>query len=237
MPTHKDLPDAYLNPARHQRGRRFVRALLFALVIGGVIVGYYRVSRSQPSRNHAQLSSAPNNVRDRSTPDLPARPPTTHVASSQPAAAVKAPPWVRTTPERLNPARPVPARPADSLKSDVRVLAVGVSESGGGSPPLLVALARSSSVTIRSRSGMPLEISVNAGYGRPMRRWITLARGGTMVRTVKTGTPYGYCFSQSAGDGYAATRACGVVTMHQYLNGTRLPDGPGALEQFDFTSR
>ena len=48
---------------------------------------------------------------------------------------------------------------------------------------------------------------------------------------------YGYCFSQAAGDGYAATRGCGSLIMRQILSGARPPDGAVATSYFYFLRR
>jgi hypothetical protein len=81
---------------------------------------------------------------------------------------------------------------------------------------------------------MPVAISFNSGYGHPLRRWLALRVGETVERAVATGTRYGFCFSQPAGHGYAATRACGTLLVHQRLNGVTLPDGPAVAEFFRF---
>jgi hypothetical protein len=72
---------------------------------------------------------------------------------------------------------------------------------------------------------VPLVISSDSHYGRPLRTWTVLDRGDVASRVVITGHRYGYCFAQAAGDGYAATRACGTTRWHQTVNGARVPDG------------
>jgi hypothetical protein len=117
------------------------------------------------------------------------------------------------------------------------VLARGLSLPGTGTSPLLIAVADHDEVTIKSRSPLPVVISVQPGYGQPLRHWRTLASGGTVVKVVATGKRYGYCFSQPAGEGYAATRACGALVMHEYFDGSRLPDGAAISERFHLVRR
>jgi hypothetical protein len=102
---------------------------------------------------------------------------------------------------------------------------------------MLIATVSHTTVRIRSRSPLPVVISANSGYRQSLRRWTALPLGGTAVRIVATGRRYGYCFSQAGGDGYAATRGCGTLVMHEYLNGTALPDGTAIADTFQFTGR
>jgi hypothetical protein len=114
------------------------------------------------------------------------------------------------------------------------LLAVGVSLPGTGLAPGLRVTTQSSAVIIQTRSPMLVLITSDSRYGQPLRKWTELARGDKASRIVITGARYGYCFSQARGDGYAATRACGTLTMHQTLMGARLPDGPPATSVFYF---
>jgi hypothetical protein len=109
-------------------------------------------------------------------------------------------------------------------------LAIGTSLPGTGQAPDLSALAGPEGVIVHTLSPMPLTVSVSTGYGNLIRRWQTLTPGQHHDATLVTGKSYGYCFSQSRGDGYAATRGCGTLVVHQDLNGVQVPDG-GALQE------
>lgn len=113
-------------------------------------------------------------------------------------------------------------------------LAIGTSLPGTGQAPGLSAFAGPEGVIVHSRSPMPLTVSVSTGYGSVMRRWQTLALGQHQDAALVTGESYGYCFTQSRGDGYAATRGCGTLVVHQDLNGVRVPDGGALQEQIRF---
>jgi hypothetical protein len=115
-----------------------------------------------------------------------------------------------------------------------RTLATGVSLPGAGLAPGLVVIGQGSLIVARSRSPMPLRVSTSARYGQPLHSWSELAPGESRGRIVLTGTRYSYCFAQTAGQGYAATRACGSWTLHENLNGARLPDGSPASSTFEF---
>lgn len=115
-------------------------------------------------------------------------------------------------------------------------LASGVSMPGPGASAELVAFAHPGGVTVWTRSPMPLDIAVSAGYGQPVGRWTTLVRGKLAGTVLVTGRRYGYCFSQAAGGGYAAARGCGTLVVHQYLNGAQLPDGAGITTLFDYAN-
>lgn len=109
-------------------------------------------------------------------------------------------------------------------------LAIGTSLPGTGQAPGLSALTGPEGVIVHSRSPVPLAVSVSTGYGSVIRRWKTLTPGQRLDATLVTGKSYGYCFSQNRGDGYAATRGCGTLVVHQDLNGVQVPDG-GALQE------
>lgn len=84
---------------------------------------------------------------------------------------------------------------------------------------------------------MPLQISTSSTYGQPPHPWATLTPNESKPRVVLTGTRYAYCFAQAAGHGYAATRACGTWSLHQYLNGAQLPDGSPSNSTLEFARR
>jgi hypothetical protein len=110
----------------------------------------------------------------------------------------------------------------------------GTSLPGPGRTPRLLVFSDSGHLTVRSMSPMPVVVSVSDGYAHPMRYLMTLLRGQDRAQTVVTGRWYGYCFSQGAGAGYAATRGCASMNLHEYLNGARLPDGAAATRNFGF---
>jgi hypothetical protein len=101
----------------------------------------------------------------------------------------------------------------------------------------LIATTQNAFVIVRSRSPMPLVVSFDSKYGQPLHMWTTIERGGSASRVVATGQRYGYCFSQAAGHGYAATRGCGTLTMHASFNGVRLHDGVAVTNHFYFLDR
>lgn len=116
-------------------------------------------------------------------------------------------------------------------------LAVGTPLPGGGRPPDLVATTSwgiDSTVSIRSASPAPLSIYLSGGPGQPLKGWHTLYVGDSVSQSVITGHRYGYCFVQAAADGYAATRGCGSMSVHQTLNGVQLPDGAAGTALFTF---
>jgi hypothetical protein len=114
------------------------------------------------------------------------------------------------------------------------VLAVVASLPSAGLAPHLLAFTPPGGVAIHSRSPVPVTVSVSAGHGRPIHYWRTLARGQSQGATLITGTSYGYCFAQVRGDGYAPTRACGRLVVHQTLYGVRLPDGSALPMEMTF---
>lgn len=84
---------------------------------------------------------------------------------------------------------------------------------------------------------MPVEISFDSRHGQKLHEWTALQFGGSATQIIVTGRWYGYCFSQAAGDRYAATRGCAALILHMTLNGARLPDGDAATRHFYFLHR
>lgn len=241
MPTHRELPDAYLRAPMGGRRRRWPRwALITVAFLAIVAATYLGASRLLPDRQRASgtaklnLAAAPPvahrrirghdrlRARQRRGHERPAQSPALRSSTSDGYASA----MLERTVDRTVP----PAASTGGL-----TFAVGASLPGQGRPPGLVASATHDWVTVRSRSPVPVTISVNR-YGRPFRRWTTLKPRGTALRMILTGRPYGYCFAQPAGDGYAPTRGCGTLIMHSYVNGVRLPDGSAVSESFSFVA-
>jgi hypothetical protein len=239
MPTHKDLPDAYFDDEpewrgprevsherRHRPRRRRRKSLLRAraplvlvLILGlsGLGLLLTRTNDLSPASVHARAGAR-------------ARGATRHGKSRRRGAGA------RTSP----PAGSRTAPPVTGLRSPLqprKLLAIGTSLPGAGRPPQLLAFGQRGSVIVHSRSSMPMTVSVIDGYGSPIRYWQTLGPGQGHSTTLITGKAYGYCFSQKRGNGYAATRGCGTLVMHQYLNGVRLPDGAALPEDITFALR
>ena len=80
---------------------------------------------------------------------------------------------------------------------------------------------------------MPVSVSVN-NYGESLRHWTTFSPGQVQSMTMVTGKRYGFCFSQPSGEHYRNVSGCGALTMYQYVNGVRAPNGATVAEQFSF---
>ena len=223
MPTHRELPDSYLRvrpPRKRPSAAWIVLALVCAVAIGA---GYYGASDLLPAAQAPSDAVAPAPVKSahRARRQHATRRRRRHIIAKR-----HAPIGVAAT-EPLVPAG-VPHHAGTAL------LAVGVSLPGTGLAPRLRVTTESSEVIVQTRSSMPVLITSDSRYGQPLHTWTKLARGARVSRIVPTGVRYGYCFSQARGDGYAATRACGTLTMHETLMGARLPDGPPATSVFYF---
>jgi hypothetical protein len=118
-----------------------------------------------------------------------------------------------------------------------RTLATESRTSGAGRAPDLVVLGHGGSVDIVSDSPATVHVTVSDRYGHPLRPWTDFAPGHSVETGLVTGRRYGYCYSQRAASGYAATRACGSLTMHEYVNGARVPDGGTVQVTFTFTRK
>ena len=117
---------------------------------------------------------------------------------------------------------PAPSRGRSAPR---RMLARGVSAPSAGKAPKLLAVAHGTSIKISSHSPEPVSVSVSNGRGNPFHHWGTLRTGAFGSQGIVTERSYGYCFAQPAGAGYAATRACGTLIMHSYVNGVPTPGG------------
>lgn len=124
--------------------------------------------------------------------------------------------------------------PAEQIVHRPGLLAVGTSLTASGRPSELAAFLSRGRVVIRSQSSLPIIVTVSAGAGHAPRYWTRLARGNGRAQLLISGRSYGYCFSQPAGDGYAASRGCGHLVVHRSLNGERLPDGGAVKTSFRF---
>ncbi len=223
MPTHRELPDSYLRaqpPSKRHSAAWVVLAVVCALAIGA---GYYGASKLLPAAQTPTAAAA-------ASPTKPAhRAPRRHGRRRRSHAV---------TAKRLAPtivATPAPLAPTSAPRhGGTGLLALGVSLPGTGLAPHLRVTTESSAVIVQTRSPVPVLITSDSRYGQPLREWTGLARGASAARIVLTGVRYGYCFAQARGDGYAATRACGTLTMHQTLMGARLPDGSPATSVFYF---
>jgi hypothetical protein len=118
-----------------------------------------------------------------------------------------------------------------------RTLATASRTSGAGRAPDLVVLGHGGSINIVSASPAIVRVAVSDRYGHPLRPWTSLAPGHSVETGLVTGRKYGYCYSQLDDSGYAATQACGNLTMHQYINGARAPDGGTVQVTFTFTRK
>ena len=134
---------------------------------------------------------------------------------------------------RLTPPRGVGAgsraAPVGLIVHRPGLLAVGTAPSSAGRAPDLVAYLSDGRIVIRSRSPLPVTVSVSDRHRQAVDYWTLQRRGQSRTQALISGRSYGYCFSQPSGQGYAATRGCGRLVVHRYLNGVRLPDG-GAVE-------
>jgi hypothetical protein len=232
MPTHKDLPytdidddpdrrggQVFSDPGHGRRRRkrgtsaRALLAAIFVVVVAALAVLLTRTGREQgPGLSDQALRAPPVPTRH-------------HAAGRLPGSQTTRPGHQRTARDALN----GPAR----LERQ-KVLAVGYSVQASGRAPHLLAFGHAGGVVIDSLSPMPVTVSVSAGHGRAIRDWRTLALGQGQQATLITGTSYGYCFSQGRGRGYAPTRGCGTLIVHQSLNGVRLPDGAAVPEEVSF---
>jgi hypothetical protein len=232
MPTHKDLfyPDLDDDPERregqvfsdpghgrrrrkrHTRARALLAAVLVVVFAGLEVLLTRTDGRQGPGLSDQALRASPVPTRHHAAGRL--------LGSENTRAAAQ-----RTAPDALN---------GPATLEHQKVLAIGYSVPRSGRAPHLLAFGHSGGVVIDSLSPMPVTVSVSAGHGRAIRYWRTLSPGRGQQATLITGTSYGYCFSQARGGGYAPTRGCGTLTVHQYLNGVRLPDGAAVPQAVTF---
>jgi hypothetical protein len=259
VPTHKDLPDWYLDGrdgpngtrsrqadfvaefefsphrAPHRRGadrrrRKGTTALRLLLVLIVIMLAasaalLFAIPTPQPPQ---EVGPGAGTTRWAGTPArLPARPHGAqkgHSARSQ-AVRVKTAGAHRPRVTTAGAHRPPVTQLVSRSRPHTFTLARGVAMPGSGHSPVLVAIATSGRIEVHSRSRAPVNISISDGYGRPMRHLATLRSGQALAQTIVTGRRYGFCFSQAAAAGFRATRACGGMVTHSYLNGAKLPDG------------
>ena len=102
--------------------------------------------------------------------------------------------------------------------------------------PHLQAFGLKSGIVVRSYSPMPVVITFSDGYGSALAPLTTLAKDESTSQALVTGTRYGYCFTQAAGDGFRGTRGCGTESWHETLNGVRMPSGSPLTTSINFTT-
>jgi hypothetical protein len=211
MPTNESFSDAYLNrrdqPGGGRRPRGPSRWKIGAALLLVVAASFGATDLVSHLGSHDAVHQA-----------------------TQPPGLEQAPP---PAPAETTASRQPPVVEAPGSGSHV-VFVTATSVPGAGRSTQLTVTADHSSVAIRSTSPMSVSVSVNDGYGKALRHWTDLASGQSDIKTMVTGTQYGYCFSQAAGSGYASVRGCGLLTMHQYLNGVEAPDGSSVEVNFSF---
>lgn len=229
MPTHKDLPDSYLRGKKRRGPAAWSTGTLVGVILGlGIVAGIGgglllsggsgAAAGTPPPADHAARVAHRRRRTERHT---------RHKVNQAKRAVVHTAP--RPKPSVPKPSAPTPSAPTPPVPRPVParpyLLAVGVSVRGHGRAADLIVTGAGHGITARSRSPVRLAISSDSHYGAPLRSWAVLDRGEIRSRVLITGQRYGYCFAQAAGDGYAATRACGTSSWHQLVNGTRVPDG------------
>lgn len=208
MPTHNELPDVDWDQYRRPSRRRSGVSLRTGLLfLIVIIVGFV----ASDVISHTVGPAAQTHTLAASTPKLLAGD-TGRQAEGQHTSPVAA------------------AQPT-------RTLATASPTSGAGRAPDLVVLGHGGSVDIVSDSPATVHVAVSDRYGHPLRLWTDLAPGHSVETGLVTGRKYGYCYSQPAANGYTATQACGSLTMHQYINGARAPDGGTVQVTFTFTRK
>jgi hypothetical protein len=206
VPTHKELPDVDWDQYRRPARRRGGVSLRTGLVFL-IVIAVGLIATHVISRTVGP--GAKTHTLASSTPGLLAGNTMRHAAGQNASAVTVAQP--------------------------TRTLATASPTSGAGLAPDLVVLGHGGSVDIVSHSPATVHVTVSDHYGHPLRPWTDFAPGHSVVAGLVTGREYGYCYSQAAADGYATAQACGSLTMHQYINGAKAPDGGTVQVTFTFT--
>jgi hypothetical protein len=208
VPSHKELPDVDWDQYRRASRRRGGVSLRTGLLFLILIMGGFVAT---DVISHTVGPAAQTHTLAASTP--------------KPLAGSTAPQARRQNTSPLTAAQPT------------RTLAMASPTSGAGRAADLVVLGRGGSIDIVSHSPTIVHVALSDRYGHPLRPWTEFAPGHSVETELVTGRQYGYCYSQPAADGYAATQACGNLTMHQYINGARAPDGGTVQVTFTFTRK
>jgi hypothetical protein len=220
VPTHKDLPDQYLDPDFHpdRRPRRRLGSSARAGLTVGVLAALFALASMLWSGHATPVPS---------TRLLPTTGGKTVAVPGYASESHKAGRGAEAGP-------PVTAPRVLASHLPRTVLAVGTSLPEAGRKPDLLARTSPGEVIISSRSPAELQISVSDTYGHAPHSWTTMHSGDNRTAYLLTEHYYGYCFTQNRSQGFAATRGCGRLVIHQYLDGARLLGQAPATTVFHF---